>query len=280
MAVLRNVKFINAGYCSQLAAWTGLSSWQWTKFHAVVVYFEHPTHGVFLIDTGYGEEFYESTKKFPYRIYRWLVPPTIDTENCLNRSLKNSGVDLKQLDGVILSHFHPDHIAGLASLPKIPIHARIQPLEQLRKMRPMEQLHHGFIPGLFPSERDGDVVPIVEDRFRQSESKTTLTRQFSTLDYWGDESLTLLDLPGHALGHTGFLLNTEHGRKFYIVDAAWNVDVLLQGKQLPRIARRLQTGYDQYWNTQQLLKQYADENSIELIACHCPRTQAIVSSRE
>ena len=280
MTLLRNVKFINAGYCSQVAAWTGISSWKWAKFHAVVVYFDHPTHGAFLIDTGYGEEFYGATKKFPYRIYRWLVPPTIDTEHCLAGSLKKAGIDPKQLDGVILSHFHPDHIAGLASLPKIPIHARIQPLEQLRKMRPMQQLHHGFIPGLFPSERDGDVVPIDEDRFRQCESKTTLTSQYSTFDYWGDESLTLVDLPGHALGHTGFLLNTEHGRKFYIVDAAWNVEVLLQGKQLPRIARRLQTGYDQYWKTQQLLKQFSDENSIELIACHCPRTQATVSSPE
>ena len=279
MALLRNVKFINAGYCSQLATWTGVSSWRWTKFNAVVVYFEHPTHGAFLIDTGYGEEFYGATKQFPYRIYRWLVPPTIDSEHCLVSGLKNAGIDPKQLDGVILSHFHPDHIAGLASLPKMPIHARIKPLEQLRKMKPMKQLHHGFIPELFPVERNGHIVPISDDRFRQSESQATSTSQFSTIDYWDDGSLTLFDLPGHALGHTGFLLNTEYGRQLYIVDAAWNVDVLLQGKQLPRIARRLQIGYDQYWKTQQLLKQFADESSIELIACHCPRTQAIVCNR-
>lgn len=277
MALLRNVKFINAGYCSQLAAWTGIASWKWTRFHAVVVYFEHPKHGAFLIDTGYGEEFYKATKRLPYRIYRWLVPPTIDAENSLAGGLKHAGIDPDNLTAVILSHFHPDHIGGLASLPKIPIHARVQPLDQLRKMKPIEQLHHGFIPELFPVERNSHLVTIADDRFRQAESKTTLTSQFATLDYWGDESLTLVDLPGHALGHTGFLLNTEHGRKFYIVDAAWSVEVLLQGKQLPRIARRLQTGYDQYWSTQQLLKQFADENSMELIACHCPRTQAIVS---
>lgn len=276
MTLLRNVKFINAGYCSQLAAWTGIASWKWTKFHAVVVYFEHPTHGAFLIDTGYCDEFFKSTSKLPFRIYRWLVPPTIDSEHCLASGLKNEGIYPDKLAGVILSHFHPDHIAGLTCLPKIPIHARIQPMDLLRKMRPMEQLHHGFIPGLFPSGRDCDVVPIVESCFRRSE----FAGQFSTLDYWGDQSLTLVDLPGHALGHTGFLLNTEQGRKFYIVDAAWNVEVLMQGKQLPRLSRRLQPGYDKYWNTQQLLKQFADENSIELIACHCPRTQAIVSNRE
>lgn len=280
MTLLRNVKFINAGFCSQLAAWTGVSSWKWAKFNAVVVYFEHPTHGAYLIDTGYGEEFYESTKKFPYRIYRWLVPPTIDAEYSLIGGLKAAGIDPNQLAGVMVSHFHPDHIAGLASLPKVPIHTRIQPLEQLRKMRPMEQLHHGFVPGLFPKDRDGDIIPISEDQFCKSDSEMASTREFSKLDYWDDGSLVLLDLPGHALGHTGFLLNTEHGRKFYIVDAAWSVDVLLQGNQLPRISRRLQTNYDKYWKTQQLLKQFSEENSIELIACHCPRTQAIVGCRK
>jgi glyoxylase-like metal-dependent hydrolase (beta-lactamase superfamily II) len=268
---------MNAGYCSQFAFWTGLKSWRWSKFFAVVVYFEHPKHGKFLIDTGYGDSFWSATSRWPFRLYRWTVPASISSQNCLTASLDNQGIDLASIDGVFLSHFHPDHMAGVASLPGKALVLRHEPLKELFQLSSMRQLKLGFVPQLFPQNRLGDIQGISESCFQLGRLPGTDADEFRVFDYWGDGSLVLVDLPGHAPGHTGYLLNSSAGPMFYVVDATWSMDVLLQQRQLPRCSRGLQADYQQYWQTQKGLSKLASNSAIPFIACHCPRTQAYVA---
>jgi glyoxylase-like metal-dependent hydrolase (beta-lactamase superfamily II) len=95
---------------------------------------------------------------------------------------------------------------------------------------------------------------------------------FQVLDYWGDGSLLLVDLPGHADGHFGFVLNGTDRPEFYIVDACWHVQVMKDQLPLPWISRRFQHDPAAYFETQRKLNRLAVRTEIELLACHCPRT--------
>ncbi len=209
MTTLNNLQFLNAGYCRQLAYWTGLNSYSICKFQAVVVYFEHPVHGKFLIDTGYDDCFWPATRNFPFRAYRWLLPTSVDRGNCLTAALHHAEIAPSQLSGLFLSHFHPDHIGGLPSLPRVPLILRDQPLDHVRSLKPIQQLHFGFVPKLFDSARDSDIVSIREDQFVAQRLPFSMDTQdglsvpdygkdWRVFDYWNDGSLLLIDLPGHA----------------------------------------------------------------------------------
>lgn len=279
MKELVNVKFLNAGYCRQSARWTKSGAWQWTKFHAIVVYFEHPQHGAFLIDTGYSLQFWEATQQLPYRVYRWIIPPRIDKEHCLRSGLAAAGIEVDNLAGVFLSHYHPDHLGGLKDLPKTTtIILRPKPLEALQRMKPLKQLHHGFIPGLFNSDHHESIVEINESSF-DLKNGTELLSDFQHFDYWGDGSLCLADLPGHSLGHFGFLLRTDQGSLFYIVDAAWNLETIQPKQSLPYLSRLLQHDYSEYADTQRKLHNLTTRDGLKLVACHCPSTQLLAFNR-
>lgn len=40
----------------------------------------------------------------------------VDCGDSTSRALLNSGIDINEVDGILISHFHPDHFAGLPSL--------------------------------------------------------------------------------------------------------------------------------------------------------------------
>ena len=109
--------------------------------------------------------------------------------------------------------------------------------------------------------------------------ETSADRAWTLLASWqgGDGSLRLVDLPGHADGHFGFVLQSADTRLFYIVDACWHVKVLLDKSPLPWISRRFQHDAAAYFATQDKLRQLTERTGIELIACHCPRTLQHVS---
>jgi len=67
----------------------------------------------------------------------------------------------------------------------------------------------------------------------------------------------LVDLPGHAPGHTGFAFRTHDGQFFYIADACWDRDAMLTGRRLPAVSRWLQDSAEAYADTQDRLRRFA-----------------------
>ena len=131
-------------------------------------------------------------------------------------------------------------------------------------------MRHGFLDALVPAGFTARGQAIAEQAFVPG---TGLLADFHVHDFWGEGSLLLVDLPGHAEGHTGYVLRTAAETVFYIVDACWDVDVLLKGRTLPRLSRGLQFDYAAYQQTQAKLRRVAASGAIRLLACHCPRTQ-------
>jgi glyoxylase-like metal-dependent hydrolase (beta-lactamase superfamily II) len=264
------VRFLNSGYCTQLGCLAGRTTWGPTPFYAVFVYLEHPRHGVSVIDTGYSPFFQTATRSFPERLYRWATPVHFDPRGDAWSILHTGGFQPDRATRLFVSHFHADHIAGLRHFDQSSFVYRRSALENLSSQTVGEQVHNGFLARLVPEDFEARGQAIEESVFVQGEGS------FGDLhvhDYWGDGDLLLVDLPGHAIGHTGYVIRTVTERIFYVVDACWDCDAMLEGRPLPRPARWLQFSYEDYVQTQEKLRCFAARRECLLLACHCLRTQ-------
>ena len=289
MAVqLEGIQFFNHGFCWQSQYFTANGRWAIRRFQAVAIYFRHPKHGDCLIDCGYGPGYLEATRHFPARLLRWTIPVAA-SENAFTSSgdLQALPVSPSEIDWVFISHFHGDHIGGMSLFENCHYVCRADALMTLRSMPRRQQIHHGFLEQLLPSDFDERRVNLSVAEWRQQEwadspmlSGLEPTVRFPAVDFWQDGSLILFDAPGHALGHTGFVLNGNQGPMVYAVDAFWDAGSWLADRELPWVARCVQADYPCYRETQRKLlamhRQFAGE--VPILGCHCPRTQEYVKA--
>lgn len=271
---LSSVRFLHSGWCGQYARLVGAPSWTWIRFYAVFVYFEHPVHGGCLVDTAYSDEFFRATRWLPQRLYRWLTPVQLEDPSNARDQLSAAGIDPSSIRRVFVSHFHADHIAGLKLFPEAQFVIRQEAYDRLLRQSTFSQVRHGVLGELFPPDFRSRCQELTEDLFTTGEGDW---KEFRVCDFWGDGSLLLVDLPGHADGHYGFVLQTVQKRIFYIVDACWHVQVLLDKSPLPWISRRFQHDETAYFQTQEKLRKLTQQTGLELLACHCPKTLNHVS---
>lgn len=270
------VSFLNGGHCTQLGYFAGSAHRGPTAFHAVFVVLEHARHGVSLIDTGYSPMFFEATRTFPARLYRWTLPVHLDAHGGALAILARRGVT--EVRNIFISHFHGDHIAGLRHFPASAYVHRAEAHAALSAESPVKQTCHGFLPALLPEDFASRGVAIEESQFTAGEDAL---RDFRVHDFFGDGELLLVDLPGHAPGHTGFAFRTESERFLYVADACWDMDALLRGRSLPFASRLLQHSTSRYDATQRRLRDFVDRHpDWRVLACHCPRTQRHVDRHE
>jgi glyoxylase-like metal-dependent hydrolase (beta-lactamase superfamily II) len=271
---LTTVRFLHSGWCSQFARLAGGAAWTWSRFYAVFVFLEHPIHGACLIDTGYSDEFFRATARFPERFYRWTTPVCLEPAPNAWAQLQRVGIDPTSVRQIFVSHLHADHVAGLKCFPNARFVYRPESYERTLQQSRREQVRHGFLQDLLPVDFRERGTPLPESRFVAG---TGVWDGFQICDFWNDGSLILVDLPGHADGHFGFVLQSPERQYFYIVDACWHVQALEESVHLPWISRRFQHDPVAYDATQEKLRRWTARTGIELIACHCPRTLNHVS---
>jgi glyoxylase-like metal-dependent hydrolase (beta-lactamase superfamily II) len=92
--------------------------WRMVEFPALVALILHPARGPILYDTGYADHFSAATQPFPERLYRWLTPVRLPAEERLGAQLGRFGLRLADVEQVLISHLHADHVAGLRDLPR------------------------------------------------------------------------------------------------------------------------------------------------------------------
>lgn len=209
-------KIYRAGYCLGRGILADRTlSWEKVRFYTRCFLLEHPVKGLILIDTGYGKDLIESTKKGIYSLYSALLPITYSSEDSIVAQLAKDGISLKDLSYLVLTHFHPDHIGALPEFAKVPWIYRSDILNQLMSFSKLRGLKHGFIRPLVPSIPDRSIA-ISGERFREK------WNSFSSIDLFGDGSFHLIDLPGHALGQMGVAIPDA----FFIADAKWAKDAM------------------------------------------------------
>lgn len=190
------------------------------KFPATVGLIVHPHHGPILFDTGYANFFHEEVRSFPGWLYGKATPVFLNDEETAANQLRRRGIRPEEVSLVILSHFHADHVAGVKDFPNARFACYEQAYQQLQRMNGLRAVTHGYLPGLLPRDfasRAHDLAKL--NRVELPEK----FRPFTTgVDLLGDRSLVAVDLPGHALGHYGVLVDCQPRPFFLVGDACWH----------------------------------------------------------
>lgn len=209
-----------AGSCSHLE-WVVLrgGGWRPVRFPSLVGVVRHPTRGVILFDTGYSERFFRETRPFPARLYAWTTPVRFAPADGAAAQLAARGIAPGDVRLVLLSHFHADHVGGARDFPNARFVCSEEAWRRLRPLRGLAAVRRAFLPGLLPPDFQDRVEAL--EGLRQVELPSQF-RPFETgADLFGDGSVVLVPLPGHAAGHYGVLLRTGPAPTFLVADACW-----------------------------------------------------------
>jgi len=235
------------------------------NFHALAALIEHPTHGLTLFDTGYAPRLKELSGSAA-RLFNWLLPAEVSSRLTVASQLRNLKIDPNDVQQIVISHFHPDHIAGLKDFPQARFIATRTAWEEVRGVKGFRALAKAHLPGLLPDDFEAR-LHLIEGfhdpgmgPFRQS------------CDLFGDGSVRLLPLPGHAAGQIGALLQSgESSQQFLLADAAWTTTAI-RNRSLPSpVTRVFLDSFKEVKQTLTLLNQFqADFPNVELIPTHCP----------
>jgi glyoxylase-like metal-dependent hydrolase (beta-lactamase superfamily II) len=148
-------------------------------------------------------------------LYRYATPLRLQPELCAVTQLERWHLKPGDIQRIIISHFHADHIAGLRDFPEAELIASRAAYEDIAWRRGLSALHRAFIPALLPGDFDKRV------RLLPPFYGPSLLALGPTHDLFGDGSLLLVALPGHARGQMGLLAQTARGRLLFAADGCW-----------------------------------------------------------
>lgn len=241
-------------------------------FPALVGLIEHPQRGLLLYDTGYAHHFDAATRRFPECLYRAVTRVTLPPNEELLVQLESRGIATRDIDTIIVSHFHADHVAGLRDFPNARFIATRAERLRCEKMGRLGRLRRAFLRDLLPADFDArasaaEDLPNVQ---LPSEWKPFAMAR----DLLGDASLLGLDLPGHTASQLGIAFCTpEMGSVFMIGDACWKIEGLEQNRKPSRLAYTLFDSAKAYDNTFAALRELnASPHAPAIIPSHCSTT--------
>jgi len=201
-----------------------------------------------LWDTGYADHFYHYTGSGIYKLYRKVTPVYFSGKDSLMAQLKEKNIPVDKLAGIIISHFHADHIAGLLDFPDIPLICSREGWEKVRYLKGWRALKKGFIPGLIPDDFEKRVTYIESfDSCRLPEELSPFETAFVLPGCEG--TILPVPLPGHAAGQIGAFIATEKGRVLLASDAAWTRANYRELKMPSRLTRLITEDGKAYCNT-------------------------------
>ncbi len=184
--------------------------------------------------------------KYPKPLRDHLVTrEPIETEPDVAQSLALGGLSPKDIDVVILSHVHWDHIGTPTDFPTSQFIVGNGSLHLLRSgADPSKTGSHAYYePDLLPLERTTELAAAEEETKTNGTNGThekgalgksrwqKLGLVPSAMDLFGDGSVYLVDAPGHLEGHLNLLVRTGAGKWIYLAGDACH-DRRLLSKEL------------------------------------------------
>jgi glyoxylase-like metal-dependent hydrolase (beta-lactamase superfamily II) len=241
------------------------------KIPVLVGLIEHPVHGNILFDTGCSERFYEVTSKWPAKLTALLLPTVVKPEESAKAQLAAKGIAPEDINYIIVSHFHVDHICGLKDFPNARFVCSAAALENARSSKGWSMIKKGVIPDLLPND-------LVQRSWIFDKDKNVSVKSLdvfeSCFDLFGDDSIRLVALPGHHTGQFGAILKDASGTELFLcADACWLSDSYRENRLPPSLAKLLISDWKAYKNTIGLLHNfYKKFPEIAIVPTHCRKT--------
>ncbi len=241
------------------------------EFPSLFAIIRHPQEGVILFDTGYHPE-YNRRVKWPENIYPLISPGFISKNQTAAQQLKTRGIAPAEVNWIVISHFHGDHIAGLKDFKKAKFLCRKSAFQNNYGKSAWRNLLNAYLPHLLPKDFLKRVVWIDDCRTWSGQAASQFV--FSGADLFGDGSLIAIDLPGHKEGQVGLVFNSEkNGKCFMIADASWSLKALREMRPPPRVAGLVFDSSKEYLKTfSKIHTLYLKQPELQLIPSHCIET--------
>ncbi len=230
------LRLLSAGSCTH-AECLVLSGGAWRSMKLPVGFalLEHPVLGPTLFDTGYSMRFPAGTCSFPDRLHAMATRGVVRPDETARSQLEGLGLDAGEVRHIILSHFHADHMAGLADFPRARYLFDLREFEHVRDRRGVARLLAAYVPSLLPADFEARACPL---DWTQSVALPPELSPFERgLDLAGDGTLLAVELPGHTLGHYGLFVRGP-GPSWTLLagDACWSGRSFRENRMPNRLA--------------------------------------------
>ncbi|MEO0471093.1 MAG: MBL fold metallo-hydrolase, partial [Bacteroidota bacterium] len=237
------------------------------KFHATCALIEHSQHGLIVFDTGYAPRFFELTSSWPQIIYALATPVACEPEWSLAHQLQAKGIEAESIRHLIISHFHADHIAGLKDFPQATFYCSRSGWKQIDQLNAFQGTRRGLLKGFLPDDF------VQRAQFFEDMPKRKRSDAFSEhVDLFDDGSIRIIDLPGHARGQIGAILNENSAAPQLLAADAYWLKASLEKNHLPaKIITVFIDSWQEYVDSFHKLQAYRTQHpAVQFLSCHSP----------
>jgi len=244
------------------------------RFRALFGLIQHPELGWILFDTGYTRRFYEATRSFPNKIYALMTKVFIEEKHEIKAQLQQAGISPDEVQHIIVSHFHADHIGGLKDFPNAQYYCSRAAWQQVAGISATTAFSKGILKALIPDDFS-ERVRFVEDIAPQQTDDIL----GQVHDLFHDDSIQVFHVPGHAAGQIGIKMATGKQTYLLVADACWDKRAY-EALALPHpIVKLFFHSWKDYKQSISTLKKYHEAHpDHRILPTHCvASTDAFVS---
>lgn len=222
--------------------------------------------GLVLFDTGIGTRIAEDFRPLAHR-GNWLFSKAVmrtefdPARDALVNQMPALGLDPADVRYAVISHLHWDHAGGMRDFPRSRFIVNRREWDEATSRKGIAA--GAYIKGQFAGA-GLDIQLISTDP-----EKPCLSFPAS-YDVFGDGSMLLVDVPGHAPGQLGMLVNLPSGRRFFLAgDSFYFPDSLERKAPKSRIMQALvKEGPESEETLDRLWRLVGDEPGLEMLPCH------------
>jgi N-acyl homoserine lactone hydrolase len=210
--------------------WWVLTSRSWIELPINVFVIKH-RDGLVLFDTGLDPAIVSDPNYVDSAIGRFFMRRvfrlTIGPDDTVAKNLHHVNLRAEDVNTVVFSHLHFDHIGGIADVPQAELLVSRDEWQQLSAPHPE---HDYFF---------RDHIQLPGAKWRSIDFKPTTDPLLAPFggcyDVMGDGTLMLLPTPGHTVGSLSMLVRAvDHPPLLLVGDLSYSLE-LLMGDQLPGI---------------------------------------------
>ncbi|MBL7684873.1 MAG: MBL fold metallo-hydrolase [Deltaproteobacteria bacterium] len=226
----------------------------------------HSIHGLILIDIGLGEHYPRDLKN--WYLNRWLetqLPSEFSPSDSAKSQLQKMGITSDQIQKVIFTHLHFDHMHGVTDFPTATL---VVAREEWQAFESQSRFW-GRLKGYMT-----DLKSAIQNRLQliDFESNSKVDPFEKVYDLFQDGSVLLISTPGHTPGHQSVLLKLNSNERVLLTgDAVW----VREGYEKPApksfLVRHLEEDNKKAWETTKLIHQFYLKNpEVKIITGHQP----------